>query len=192
MDARSLPLIGIPELTAAPATSAPADLRAALERHHAESLGWAMACCGFDRSEAGDVLQDAYLKVLDGRAVYRGDSTFRTWLFGVIRRTASEHRRNVVRRIARLWRVQREDDVAREAPDPDAAMDGRAMAHRLREALRDLPTRQRQVLHLVFQDDLSVESAAGVMGISVGSARTHYARGKAKLRERLNARKTHD
>ena len=73
MDARSLPLIGIPEPTAAPATSAPADLRSALERHHAESLGWAMACCGFDRSEAGDVLQDAYLKVLDGRAVYRCD-----------------------------------------------------------------------------------------------------------------------
>ena len=185
MDARSLALIGIPESTAAPATSAPADLRAALERHHAESLGWAMACCGFDRSEAGDVLQDAYLKVLDGRAVFRGDSTFRTWLFGVIRRTAGEHRRNVVRRIARLWRVQREDVVTREAPDPDAAMDGRAIAMRLREALRGLPLRQRQVLHLVFHEDLSVEAAAGVMGISVGSARTHYARGKARLRELL-------
>ena len=182
MDARPLALIGIPEPTAAPATSALADLRAALERHHSESLGWAMACCGFDRSEAGDVLQDAYLKVLDGRAVYRGDSTFRTWLFGVIRRTASEQRRNVVRRIARLWRVQREDDVTREAPDPDAAIDGRAMANRLRAALRELPMRQRQVLHLVFQEDLSVEAAAGVMGISVGSARTHYARGKARLR----------
>lgn len=188
MDARSLALIGIPESTAAPATSAPADLRAALERHHAESLGWAMACCGFDRSEAGDVLQDAYLKVLDGRAVFRGDSTFRTWLFGVIRRTASEHRRNVVRRIARLWRVQREDGITREAPDPDAAIDGRAIAMRLRDALRGLPTRQRQVLHLVFHEDLSVEAAAGVMGISVGSARTHYARGKARLRELLHMR----
>lgn len=187
MNSRSLPLIGIPEPIAAP-TAAPADLRAALERHHAESLGWAMACCGFDRSEAGDVLQDAYLKVLDGRAVYRGESTFRTWLFGVIRRTASEHRRNVIRRIARLWRVQREDDVTREAPDLDAAIDGRAVAIRLRHALGQLPMRQRQVLHLVFQEDLSVEAAAGVMGVSVGSARTHYARGKARVRQLLDAR----
>ena len=76
MKARSLSLIGIPEPNAAP-TTAPADLRAALERHHAESMGWAMACCGFDRSEASDVLQDTYLKVLDGRAVYRGESSFR-------------------------------------------------------------------------------------------------------------------
>lgn len=192
MNARSLALIGIPESTAAP-NSAPADLRAALERHHAESLGWAMACCGYDRSEASDVLQDTYLKVLDGRAVYRGDSAFRTWLFGVIRRTAGEHRRNVVRRIARLWRVEREADVTREAPDPDAALDGREMANRLRGALRQLPTRQRQILHLVFQEDLSVEMAAGVMGISVGSARTHYARGKDTLRELLHVRRSgHD
>ena len=183
MDARSLALIGIPEPTAAPIT-APADLRAALERHHAECLGWAMACCGFDRSEAGDVLQDTYLKVLDGRAVFRGESAFRTWLFGVVRRTAGEHRRNLLRRLTSAWRADRHD-VAADAPEPGTSIDARAAADRLRKALRELPNRQRQVLHLVFQDDLTVEAAAAVMGVSVGSARTHYARGKARLRELL-------
>ena len=186
MNARFLPLIGIPEPNAAP-TTASADLRAALERHHAESMGWAMACCGFDRSEASDVLQDTYLKVLDGRAVFRGDSSFRTWLFGVVRRTASEHRRNVFRRLSAMWRVVA-DDVATDATDPDAAIDGRAVADRLRAALKTLPARQRQVLHLVFHEDMTVEGAAGVMGVSVGSARTHYARGKARVREFLEGR----
>jgi RNA polymerase sigma-70 factor (ECF subfamily) len=183
MKAASWPLIGIPEPATAPLDSA-ADLRAALERHHAECLGWAMACCGFDRSEASDVLQDTYLKVLDGRAVFRGESSFRTWLFGVVRRTAAEHRRSVGRRIAAIWRLRREDPTP-ESSDPDTAIDGRAAAIQLREALRRLPPRQRQVLHLVFHDDLSVETAAGVMGVSVGSARTHYARGKARLRQLL-------
>jgi RNA polymerase sigma-70 factor, ECF subfamily len=186
MKARSLSLIGIPEPNAAP-TTAPADLRAALERHHAESMGWAMACCGFDRNEASDVLQDTYLKVLDGRAVFRGESSFRTWLFGVVRRTASEHRRNILRRLSALWRVP--DEVVTDATDPDVAIDGRAVADRLRAALKTLPARQRQVLHLVFHEELTVEGAAGVMGISVGSARTHYARGKARLREFLQGRR---
>ena len=187
MKARSLSLIGIPEPNAAP-TAAAADLRAALERHHAESMGWAMACCGFDRSEASDVLQDAYLKVLDGRAVFRGESSFRTWLFGVVRRTASEHRRNVFRRLSAMWRVV-PDDVVADTPDPDDTMDGRAVADRLRAAMRILPARQRQVLYLVFHEELTVEAAAGVMGISVGSARTHYARGKARVRELLQGRR---
>jgi RNA polymerase sigma factor (sigma-70 family) len=183
MKALAPALIGIPEPTATP-TTAPADLRAALERHHAESLGWAMACCGFDRSEASDVLQDTYLKVLDGRAVFRGESTFRTWLFGVVRRTASENRRNVFRRLASAWRADRHD-VAAEPRDADALIDGAAMADRLRRAMRSLPARQRQVLHLVFHEDLTVDAAAGVMGVSVGSARTHYARGKTRLRQLL-------
>ena len=183
MNARFPALIVITEPTAAP-TTASADLRAALERHHAESMGWAMACCGFDRSEATDVLQDAYLKVLDGRAVFRGESTFRTWFFGVVRRTASEHRRNLFRRLSALWRVEHDDAVA-DATDPDAAIDNSAIAERLRAALKHLPARQRQVLHLVFHEDLTVEAAAGVMGVSIGSARTHYARGKARLRELL-------
>ena len=187
MKAPSLALSGITEPTAAP-IAAPTDLRAALERHHAECLGWAMACCGFDRSEASDVLQDTYLKVLDGRAVFRGESAFRTWLFGVVRRTAAEHRRNVFRRLSALWRIQSFVVVATSI-DPDSAIDGRANADRLRAALKTLPTRQRQVLHLVFHEELTVEAAAGVMGISVGSARTHYARGKARLRTLMESRR---
>lgn len=186
MESAPLTLIGITEPTAAPTTAA-ADIRAALERHHAESMGWAMACCGFDRSEATDVLQDAYLKVLDGRAVFRGEASFRTWFFGVVRHTASEHRRNLFRRLSALWRVEYDDAVV-DAADPDAAIDGRAIADRLRVALKRLPARQRQILHLVFHEELTVEAAAGVMGVSVGSARTHYARGKARLRELLKVR----
>lgn len=182
MDSQTLALIAIPERTGASLNSA--ELLAALERHHADCLGWAIVCCGFDPSEASDVLQDTYLKVLDGRAVFRGESSFRTWLFGVVRRTASEYRRNVLRRLASLARGQ-SDGLSADAPDPHELIDRRALALRLRQALISLPARQRQVLHLVFHDDLTVEAAAGVMGVTIGSARTHYARGKDRLRALL-------
>ena len=74
----------------------PSDLETELTRCHAAALGWALACCRFDRDLAHDVLQASYLKVVDGRARFEGRSAFRTWLFGVIRRTASEHRRREV------------------------------------------------------------------------------------------------
>jgi RNA polymerase sigma-70 factor (ECF subfamily) len=174
---------GIPESTAASDAHA-IDLRAELARHHADCVGWAMACCGFDRTEAGDVLQTSYLKVLDGHAVFGGRSSFRTWLFGVVRRTAAEHRRrSIVRRIVSLGRD--DEAVAAEEVHPAESIARREEHDRLRDALGRLPQRQRQVLHLVFQQELTVEAAASVMGVSVGSARTHYARGKARLRELL-------
>ena len=175
----SLALIGRPERVAGALDSA--DLRTALERHHADCVTWALVCCRFERAEASDVLQDAYLKVLDGRAVYRGGFPFRAWLFGVVRRTASEHRRRIYRRLISRCRAEN-NQLPADPPDPDALFDHRVAAERLRRALMVLPARQRQVLHLVFDENLTLEEAAAIMAVSIGSARTHYARGKARLR----------
>lgn len=157
------------------------DLRAELERHHPAAFGWAMHCCGRDRAEAEDVLQMTYLKVLEGRAVFGGRSSFKTWLLGVIRHTASERWR--LRLLPARWL----DHVETPAPgdDPQAEFARSETAIRLARELRQLPQRQRDVLHLVFYQDLTIEQAAGVIGVGLGTARTHYERGKARLRERL-------
>jgi RNA polymerase sigma-70 factor (ECF subfamily) len=54
-----------------------------------------------------------------------------------------------------------------------------------RNALKSLPRRQGEALHLVFYQDLTLSEAAEIMGISIGSARQHYDRGKKRLRECL-------
>jgi RNA polymerase sigma-70 factor (ECF subfamily) len=48
--------------------------------------------------------------------------------------------------------------------------------------LSRLSRRQRELLHLVFYQELTVEQAAEVLRIPVGTARTHYERGKSRLR----------
>ena len=159
-----------------------AHVEAELERHHADCFAWAMACCGRDRNEAEDVLQTSYLKVLDGRAVFAGRSSFKTWLFGVIRRTASEHRRwRALRRFRSAALAERADP----APDAATAAGNSETAARLVGALATLTARQRELLHLVFYQDLTIAEAAAVLGISIGTARTHYERGKERLRQRL-------
>ena len=156
------------------------ELKRQLERVHAECFGWAMACCGRDRHDAEEVLQTVYLKVLDGHARYDGGSSFRTWIFGVIRRTAMSERRKAWLRGLLLQReAGRLTPAAPALPDADVENDSRCQT--LRHSLARLAPRQREVLQLVFYHDLTVEEAAAVMGVGVGSARTHYARGKTRL-----------
>ena len=156
------------------------ELRRQLERAHADCFGWAMACCQRDRDAAEEVLQIVYLTVLDGRAQYDGRSSFRTWLFGVIRRTAASERRKVWLHGLLLTREAESLKPEVLAP-PDAEVERDSRCHSLRHALARLAARQREVLQLVFYHELTVDEAAAVMGITTGSARTHYARGKARL-----------
>jgi RNA polymerase sigma-70 factor (ECF subfamily) len=165
-----------------------ARLEGELAELHLASFGWALGCCRGDRGEAEDVLQAAYLKVLEGRARFDGRSTFKTWLFAIIRRTAAEKRRRSWTRVLALdrWRTGR--PAPAPMPDPERLACGGEAARRLREALRALPRRQSELLHLVFYQDLSLEEAAQAAGISVGSARTHYHRAKVRLRRLLDGR----
>jgi len=165
-----------------------ARLEGELRGLHLASFGWALGCCRGDRGEAEDVLQAAYLKVLEGRARFDGRSTFKTWLFAIIRRTAAERRRRSWMRVLALdrWRTGR--PAPAPAPDPERLACGGEAAERLREALLTLPARQSELLHLVFYQDLSLEEAAQAAGISLGSARTHYHRAKARLRRLLDGR----
>jgi RNA polymerase sigma-70 factor (ECF subfamily) len=164
----------------------PKELEAWLERLHEESFGWALSCACGDAARAEDVLQTAYVRVISGRAVYGQRSSFRTWLFGVIRLVAREEQRRV--RTERQRTVLLEDPNVLAVADERARPDDHESARLLRAALEQLPERQREVLHLVFYQDMSIADAAEVMEISVGSARTHYERGKARLRMLLEER----
>jgi RNA polymerase sigma-70 factor (ECF subfamily) len=161
------------------------DWRSELERLHTMSFAWALHCCRQRREEAQDVLQEVYVRVLDGRARFAGKSSVKTWLFGLIRRTASDQNRRQWLRAALLERWIPRETLGGPPFGPEGELCASEANDRLRAALARLSPRQQEVLHLVFYQDLTIEEAAQLLEISLGSARTHFERGKARLRERL-------
>ncbi len=160
-------------------------MEAALAEIHAEAFGWALACCHRDRFLAEEVLHVAYVKVLDGSARFDQRSSFKTFLFGVIRKTAMEQRRArwlSARRLAQWFTVR---PAPAPVANPEVISIRSERARALTVALTRLSGRQREVLHLVFYQDLTIAEAATVLGITTGSARQHYERGKTRLRELL-------
>ena len=163
------------------------ELKAELERLHGASFGWALSCCRRDHAEAEEVLQTVYLKVLEGKARFRGESTLKTWLFAVIRKTAMNERRKTFLRALKT-KTDSKPTIERISPGGEQAVEFERSEVRQQflRALECLPARQREALHLVFYEELSLREAAVVMSVSIGSARQHYERGKKRLREALD------
>jgi RNA polymerase sigma-70 factor (ECF subfamily) len=163
---------------------------------HTDSFGWALACCAWHRDLAEDVLQEAYLRVLDGRADFNSKSSIKTWFFAVIRRVAADTQRTQKRRSILNLRMVADtlasgrDSVTHTNPMIETLYEDET-SRQLQHALMQLPQRQREVLHLVFYSGLTVEEAATTVQVTVGSARTHYHRGKERLLQLLTENDEH-
>jgi RNA polymerase sigma-70 factor (ECF subfamily) len=123
--------------------------------------------------------------MLSGRAKFDGRSSVKTWAFGVIRMTAIEESRRRNSWMARNAGADATMDMADPSPGADATAESSEQRAMLIAALATVSARQREVLQLVFYHGMTIEEAARVMGVSVGSARTHYERGKKALAHAL-------
>lgn len=166
---------------------------------HGAAYGWALHCTGRDPHAARDVLQTSYARVLGSprpgfsEAGPSGadaneagaEDRLRAYLFGVIRNVAREEfRRASTEAAARDRRAAECPTESPAAEDPARAASRAELREGIDEALNSLSPRQRELLHLTFYQGLSIEQAAEVLEIGLGSARTHYERGKEALRNR--------
>jgi RNA polymerase sigma-70 factor (ECF subfamily) len=152
--------------------------------HHESLFRFALALGGRDQEEAMEVVQQTYVEVLEGRADPLGAERPKAFLLGVVRRVAASRRRR-----RSIWgRILRLEPILTQAkpPDPESSAATSERRDLVRQALAALPPRQLQVAALVFAEDLTLEEAARVMGVSLGSARTHYHRAKQRLARLLD------
>lgn len=158
------------------------DLTRELRQLHHASFQWALHCTGGSRHDAEDALQSAYEALLDGSASFEERSSLKSFLFAVIRNKA----RSASRKKSLLSLVGL-DNISTPSVQPQVhnKMDDAERVAAIRAAIQQLSPRQRDVLELVFYHELTVEEAADVLDLQLGTARTHYARAKKALRRQL-------
>ena len=157
--------------------------RGALEALHGQLFGWALSRCGYDDMAAEDLMQQAYVEVLSGRARFDKKSALKTFMFGVVQNLArSRFRRlNTRLRLIDTYVAQSDDKFTQD----DASDYGNLKM--VWDAVASLPQRQRDITELVFVRDMTIEEASKVMGVSLGTGRVHYDRAKKSLAEKLQA-----
>jgi RNA polymerase sigma-70 factor (ECF subfamily) len=138
---------------------------------------------GFDA--ARDLAQQAFLRAFQAarRSSWRraaGPDSFRAWLFRVAVNLGRNHARDT-----RRWR-RAPVEAAEVVPVwgvGTAELERAERERAVRAAVLNLPQRQRDVLTLRIDADLSFREIAGVLGLTEGNARVHFHHAARRLRD---------
>lgn len=117
---------------------------------------------------ADDLTQEVYLRAMRSLPRFRGDSSARTWLLTIARRTVVDHIRAQQRR--RSHRAGAEAVVA--APDGHVV---------LRAVVAHLPEDRKEAFVLTQLLGLSYAETARICGCPIGTVRSRVARARADL-----------
>jgi RNA polymerase sigma-70 factor, ECF subfamily len=151
-----------------------------VERHSSALARFAVA--SGERNDVEELVQDTFVRAFGSIDGFRGDSTFRTWLFTIERRLLLDRRRADKRR--RDKTELQEVDAATEYDALDSVVADETQA-RLQDAVKRLSPTQREVFSLRVAEGLSYKEIAEAVGTTEGAARVHYHNAMRAVKEFL-------
>jgi RNA polymerase sigma-70 factor (ECF subfamily) len=148
-----------------------------------------------DDEAAATLTQDCFMKAYRARGEFRGESSVNTWLVRIAINLARDYQRN---RRQNFWKRllggnTKEAELAHEmaedsSPRADRTLLAREQLRQTMEAVKSLSPQQQTVFHLRFIEELPLEAIAAVMGVEVGTVKSHLSRGVHALRQQRSLR----
>jgi RNA polymerase sigma-70 factor (ECF subfamily) len=158
-------------------------IRLLVERYERRVIGLGWGLLG-NRQDAEDVAQEAFLRAFRSIGSFRGQSSFRTWLFQIAINAARTYRRT---------REGRHEDAKGGAMDFDTTAAAGSLERaviardRVRRALATLPSDLREAVVLRDVTGLDYREIAEALGVPMGTVESRIFRGRARLKHALDS-----
>lgn len=139
-----------------------------------------------------DLTQEVFIKVYRAIPGFRGGSTFKTWVYKIAHNLCLSEIRKKGRRGEHLS-IEEEGDEKLHCLLPDARqgledeIEKRDLSQSIRRLMERLPPQYRTVLTLFYLEQAKYEEIADIMGIPLGTVKTHIHRARLRLRDLLLA-----
>lgn len=138
----------------------------------------------FNKTDAGaELIQQTFLACVEGAAKFRGEGSFRSFVFAIAYRQLCRHYRD--RKGDRLDFT--EVSIAAMEPSPSQAMVEGEELKLLLAGLRRIPVDCQVALELLYWEQLTTAEMAAVLEIPEGTVKSRLRRGRALLREAIEA-----
>jgi RNA polymerase sigma-70 factor (ECF subfamily) len=144
----------------------------------------------FNEADADDVAQDTFVRAYHALPRFRGDSKFSSWLYRIAVNRSLTHLKRTKRRAAALdpetgARAEVEASLAATREGPHEAVLRQERRAAVRAAVADLPPRYRAVVTLFYLEEKNYKEVAEILGIPMGTLKTHLHRARALLKDAL-------
>ena len=140
---------------------------------------FAIRLCG-NLDAAEEIVQEALLKTARSWKSYRGEATFKTWLFQIVVNAFRDH----CRRASKNQALPQEICDANGA-SPSRAIEEQELGNAVAKMIQLLPERQREVLVLSIYEMQDSTNIAAVLGISEQNVRTNLHLARQRMKELL-------
>jgi len=151
-----------------------------VRRHQNQVVGLATRFLG--RADlAEDVCQDAFLRIFERAGSYRPEAKFTTYLYRIVANLCWDYRR----RAARRTRVGQPPEAGTFEADAVVAAQRRERREAVRQAVAQLPDRQRLALILHRFQGMGHKEIAQVTGWTTSAVESCLVRAYGRLREWL-------
>jgi RNA polymerase sigma factor (sigma-70 family) len=140
-----------------------------------------------DASDEDDLIQETFLGCLKNAASFRGEASFRTFLFQVAKKKLIDHVRAKARRLRAVDHEVNPDEITVSdiAPGLSTIQARNRQQALLLEALRTIPLNDQIVLELFYWEDLSGPEIGAVLDLREPAVRSRLRRARERLDEQL-------
>jgi RNA polymerase sigma-70 factor (ECF subfamily) len=177
-----------PRPSDADAARAAAGDRAAFERLYRQHVDRVFSLCArmvADRARAEELTQDVFVRAWDKLKLFRGDSSFSTWLHRLAVNVVLNARKTDSRRLARFEEEDEEQGMDAHAGTVGSTLQPGDLLD-LEEAMTRLPPGARRVFTLHDVEGYKHEEIAEMLGVTTGATKAQLHRARLLLREALN------
>ncbi len=139
-----------------------------------------------DSHLAEDIFQDVFIKVNQKLSTFQGNSSIKTWIIRITINTCKDYIKSAWnQRVVPMSEYQENTFTS----DSDfTAVEKEEDNKIIRKMVMDLPDKYKDVLLLVYYQDMTISEAASFLNIAEGTAKSRLSRAKEKLKLYLEGR----
>ncbi len=143
-----------------------------------------------NRETAEDLCQDVFLKAWQALPNFKGQSTFYSWVYKIAINCSIDFLRKQNRKFVVSWEElppNAEDilQAIKKHPSLSQILEKKEFRDVLSKAVNQLPSRQRCVFYLRYEEELRIKDIASRLNKSEGTIKTHLHLAHRKLRDML-------